>query len=55
MNPIERLRTVAATLGSVVRLRPLETDRTARRLRTAASVGDMRRIASRRLPRGVFD
>ncbi len=43
------------TLRSVLRLRSVELDATTRRLRTAASVGDLRRIAHRRLPRGVFD
>ena len=43
------------TLRSVLRFRPLETDPVARRLRRAASVADLRRIARRRLPRGVFD
>jgi L-lactate dehydrogenase (cytochrome) len=43
------------TLRSVVRLRPIEWDPVARRLRGAASVEDLRRIARRRLPRGVFD
>jgi len=43
------------TLRSVLRFRPIEWDATARRLRGAASVEDLRRIAKRRLPRGVFD
>jgi L-lactate dehydrogenase (cytochrome) len=43
------------TLRSVVRFRRFETDRVARRLRKAASVADLRRIAKRRLPGGVFD
>ncbi len=43
------------TLRSVLRFRPLELDPVRRRLRRAASVGDLRRIARRRLPRGVFD
>ncbi|MDQ3738627.1 MAG: alpha-hydroxy-acid oxidizing protein [Actinomycetota bacterium] len=42
-------------LRSVLRFRPLELDATTRRLRTAVSIGDLRRIARRRLPRGVFD
>jgi L-lactate dehydrogenase (cytochrome) len=49
------LRHVPDTLRSVLRFRPLETDPVARRLRRAASVADLRRIARRRLPRGVFD
>jgi L-lactate dehydrogenase (cytochrome) len=47
-NPIETLR-------SVVRVERFETDPLERRLRRAASVADLRRIARRRLPGGVFD
>jgi L-lactate dehydrogenase (cytochrome) len=43
------------TLRSVLRFEPLETDLVTRRLRRVASVSDLRRIAKRRLPRGVFD
>ncbi len=43
------------TLRSVVRFDRPALDRRARRLRRAASVGDLRRLARRRLPRGVFD
>ena len=43
------------TFRSVVRFRKFETDPVARRLRTAINVDDMRRVARRRLPRGVFD
>lgn len=43
------------TLRSVVRLGPVETDPIERRLSRAASVSDLRRIARRRLPGGVFD
>ena len=43
------------TFRSVVRFRRFETDPVARRLRTAITVDDMRRVARRRLPRGVFD
>ncbi len=46
---------VVDTIASVVRLRGIETDPVARRLAGAASVEDLRRIARRRLPRGVFD
>jgi L-lactate dehydrogenase (cytochrome) len=42
-------------LRAVVRFEPVETDRVQRRLAHAASVADLRRIARRRLPRGVFD
>jgi L-lactate dehydrogenase (cytochrome) len=50
-----RLRRPLDTLRSVLRFRPLELDATARRLARAASVEDLRRLARRRLPRGVFD
>ncbi len=43
------------TLRSVVRFKPIETDPVARRLAKAADVSDLRRIAKRRLPHGVFD
>jgi len=43
------------TLRSVVRFRPLHFRAADRRLSTVASVADYRRIARRRLPRGVFD
>lgn len=43
------------TFRSTVQFRQLELDPVARRLRTAVTVDDFRRIARRRLPRGVFD
>jgi L-lactate dehydrogenase (cytochrome) len=43
------------TLRSVLKFRRFETDPVARRLARAASVADLRRIARRRLPAGVFD
>ncbi|MGI9613002.1 MAG: alpha-hydroxy acid oxidase [Acidimicrobiales bacterium] len=43
------------TVRSVVQLRPIELDPVTRRLARAADVGDLRRIAKRRLPAGVFD
>lgn len=43
------------TLRSVIQLKPIETDATARRLAKAANVDDLRRMAKRRLPGGVFD
>ena len=43
------------TLRSVVRFRRFELDSTKRRLAKAANADDMRRIAKRRLPAGVFD
>ena len=46
---------VFRTLRAVVRLRRPERDRTVRRLRGAANVEDLRRMARRRLPAGVFD
>ena len=48
MNPYRTLR-------SVVRFGRIETDRVERRLAKAASVDDLRRLAKRRLPAGVFD
>ena len=46
---------VMRTLRSVLRFRRFELDPVARRLARAADVEDLRRIAKRRLPRGVFD
>jgi L-lactate dehydrogenase (cytochrome) len=43
------------TLRSVIRLQGPELDAVTRRLARAADVDDLRRIARRRLPRGVFD
>lgn len=43
------------TLRSVFRFRGLELDPIARRLRGVASVNDLRHLAQRRLPGGVFD
>lgn len=43
------------TVRSVVQFKPLELDPVQRRIGRAASVGDLRRMARRRLPRGVFD
>jgi L-lactate dehydrogenase (cytochrome) len=43
------------TFRSVVRFRSLEFDAVERRLRGAATIDDLRRIAKRRLPAGVFD
>jgi len=42
------------TARSAIRFRPFERDPVARRLARCASVGDLREIARRRLPRGVF-
>ena len=46
---------IADTLRSVLQFRPIELDPTQRRLQKSASVEDLRRIARRRLPGGVFD
>ena len=46
---------VVETLRSVLRFDRLELDADLRRLRRAASVADLRAIAKRRLPGGVFD
>lgn len=43
------------TLRSVIRFRPIELDATTRHLARAANVEDLRRLAKRRLPAGVFD
>ena len=43
------------TLRSVLRFRRFEFSATKRRLQRAASIEDLRRIARRRLPGGVFD
>ena len=43
------------TLRSVLRFRPVELDRVSRRLARAACVDDLRRIAERTTPSGVFD
>jgi L-lactate dehydrogenase (cytochrome) len=43
------------TLRSVLRFEPVELDPVVRRLRRAASIADLRHVARRRLPRGVFD
>ena len=44
-----------ATLRSVLRFKPMEWNRVKRRLSKAANIEDLRRIAKRRLPAGVFD
>ena len=43
------------SIRSVVKLRKLEISRTKRLLRKAANVDDLRKLAKRRLPIGVFD
>ena len=47
--------TIAQTLRSVIRFERFERDPVERRLARAASVADLRRMARRRLPGGVFD
>jgi L-lactate dehydrogenase (cytochrome) len=46
---------IVDTLRSVLRFRRIELDADKRRLARAANVDDLRRIAKRRLPHGVFD
>ena len=46
---------IIGTLRSVLRFRRFEFSATKRRLQSAASIEDLRRIARRRLPGGVFD
>lgn len=43
------------TFKSVVRFKPIELDPVERRLSRSANIDDLRRIAKRRLPAGVFD
>lgn len=43
------------TFRSVVQFKPVELDSTKRKLAVAANVEDLRRLAKRRLPGGVFD
>jgi len=43
------------TLRSVIRFRPIELDPIRRRLSRAANIEDLRNVAKRRLPSGVFD
>lgn len=50
-----RARQLVGTVRSVARVKPVELDPVARRLSRAASVSDLRAIARRRLPGGVFD
>lgn len=44
-----------AELAPLLRPAPFVRDATARRLRRAASVADLRELARRRVPRAVFD
>ncbi len=53
-SPISIAKTLE-TLRAVLQFQPIETDAVARRLRRGVSVDDLRTIARRRLPRGVFD
>lgn len=54
-RPIASIRQMVESLRSVIQLKPIEWDATTRRLSRSASIDDLRRIARRRLPRGVFD
>ena len=42
-------------LRPTIRFRPVTFDRTARRLDRVANIDDLRSLAQRRLPGGVFD
>ena len=58
MDPTRKtngFRRMIETLRSVMVFDTLELDPVKRRLRRAASIADLRTIARRRLPRGVFD
>lgn len=48
-------RSMYRTFRSVVRFKSIELDPVERRLSSCADIEDLRRIARRRLPRGVFD
>jgi L-lactate dehydrogenase (cytochrome) len=52
---IEQFRKPFDAVRSVLRFKPLETDAVARRLARCANVDDLRSLARRRLPHGVFD
>jgi L-lactate dehydrogenase (cytochrome) len=53
---VERdLMSLIENLRAVIRIERVETDRVERRLARVASVDDLRTLARRRLPRGVFD
>jgi len=52
---LDKLTSPIRTLRSVLRFRRFERDRTLRRLARAANTDDLRALAERRLPRGVFD
>ena len=54
-GPWASFAAVLDTLRSVLRFRAIELDGDRRRLQRAADVGDLRRLAKRRLPAGVFD
>jgi len=51
----DRIRQRIETLRSVLHFRSIELDPVQRRLARAVSIADLREIARRRLPRGVFD
>ncbi len=54
-SPSDAVRDMVAALRSVVRFEPIDLDPVSRRLARSANVDDLRAIARRRLPRGVFD
>ncbi len=54
-SPSDTVRDMVAALRSVVRFEPIDLDPVSRRLARSANVDDLRAIARRRLPRGVFD
>ncbi len=55
LNCATNVGVMIETIRSVLRFRPIELDPVARRLARAVNVADLRAIARRRLPRGVFD
>src|SRR4029077_4031767 len=55
VGPSSSIRPMIETLRSVMRFRRFQLDPIARRLARAANVHDLRVMARRRLPRGVFD
>ena len=54
-NVTQQLEQALAAARSVMRFEEFERDPDKRRLRRAADVSDLRRIARRRMPRGCFD
>ena len=50
-----RVRPMLENLRSTIRFRPFTFDRTGRRLERVANIDDLRSLAQRRVPGGVFD